>query len=271
MSAATRQRFAEVVRREPVDLGLACLLLAHEAPGALEVETGLARLDALAAQAAPWVPSTGSVAQQAEGLRVALGEHAGFAGFAEDYDDLRSSLLPDVLTRRRGLPILLSVVWLEVSRRLSVPAHGVALPGSFLVGVGAGVDRVLVDPFAGGRTISVHDAAQRVRESGQAFHRGQLKACPSDVLILRILTNVRIYGARHDDPGTQLWAVELALLLPARPVALRRERGLLLARLGDFVGAAVELDAYAEAVASAEPELAQSAHRHAVAARAQLN
>jgi hypothetical protein len=99
----TRQRFAEVVRAEPVDLGLACLLVGGEVPGSrLDVEQSLADLDALAALARPLVPRGGGVAAAAEGLRLALGERAGFAGSGEDYADLRSSLLHEVLRRRRG-------------------------------------------------------------------------------------------------------------------------------------------------------------------------
>ena len=171
------------MRSEPVDLGLACLLVHGEVDPDLDVDRWLAALDALAAGARPLVPPTGPAAQ-AEGLRVALGERAGFAGFVEDYDDLRASLLPEVLRRRRGLPLLLSVVWLEVAARLDVPAYAVALPGHIAVGVGDPEDEhVVVDPFAGGRLVEP-----------PPLHLPPVE--PLD-LVLRLLTNVRALTGRQ--------------------------------------------------------------------------
>src|SRR5674536_283646 len=87
-----------------------------------------------------------------EALRGVL---AGFTGDARDYADLRSSLLPEVLRRRAGLPILLSVVWLEVARRCGIPADGIGLPGHFVVRVGDNCVDNYVDPFAGGARLDV--------------------------------------------------------------------------------------------------------------------
>ena len=134
MSGASRERFARVVRGQPVQLATACLLVGAEVEPDLDVDSSLAVLDALAAQVRPLVG--GSLEHAAEALRVVLGEQAGFAGFAEDYDDVRSSLLHEVLRRGRGLPILLSVVWVEVAQRAGVPAYAMGLPGHVVVGIG---------------------------------------------------------------------------------------------------------------------------------------
>ena len=257
--SSTRRRFAEVVRSEPIDLGLACLLVGGEVDRSLDVDASLAVLDALAATARPLVPRVG-VAEMAEGLRVALGEQAGFAGFAEDYEDLRSSLLHSVLQRRRGLPLLLSVVWLEVAARLDVPAYACVLPGHVVVGIGDPEDEhVLVDPFAGGRLLEVSDAP----------------VLAPDELLLRLLTNVRALTARQppslEVARTRLWAVELSLLLPRHPLELRRERGELLVRLGSYVDGAEELETFALAVAEVDDDVAEATRRAARMARAQLN
>ena len=253
---STRARFAEVVRSEPVDLGLACLLVGGEVDRSLDVDASLAALDALAATARPLVPRVG-VRAMADGLRVAL---ADFAGSAEDYEDLRSSLLHSVLERRRGLPLLLSVVWLEVAARLDVPAYAATLPGHVVVGIGDPEDEhVLVDPFAGGRLLEPVDAPL---------------LSPND-LLLRLLTNVRALTTRQppslDVARTRLWAVELSLLLPRHPLELRRERGELLVRLGAHLDGAEELETFALAVADADEAAAEVARREARLARAQLN
>jgi regulator of sirC expression with transglutaminase-like and TPR domain len=335
MSARSRRMFADAVRRDPVDVGLACLLIAHEADPAADAGEVMALLDSLAGDTRPLLAELaghrhpgaphraagagaggvgaggvgaggagaggagaggagaggagagevggaggsgagGSLGGRelraaAEALRASLGLRAGFSGTAEDYDDLRSSLLPAVLRRRRGLPILLSVVWLEVARRLGLPAYPVGLPGHIVVAIGSPADNVLVDPFAGGRLITVHEAAEKVRASGTPFTRAHLAPLPPVDLLTRVLTNIRVLAARADAPRTRLWAVELSLLLPRAAAILRRERGETLVRLGDFLGGAADLAEFADAVASVEPAVAAAARQAALAARARLN
>ncbi len=264
----TRRRFAEVVRSEPLDLGLACLLVGGEVEPGLEVDDSLAVLDALAATARAYVPVGAPARVAAEGLRVALGEHAGFAGLAADYDDVRASLLHEVLRRGRGLPLTLSVLWIEVAARLSVPAYAVGLPGHLVVGLGdPDDDHVHVDPFAGGRLLP----SDVVRSTDPSL----LRPMDGGAVLLRLLTNVRALAARQP-PGlasavTRLWATDLSLLLPRHPVELRRERGELLVRLGDHLGGADELETFAMVVAEADPAASERARREAGLARAQLN
>lgn len=276
---SSRRRFADAVRAEPVDVGLACLLvgavLGRSAEPDLDVDEGLRRLDELAAAARPEVPRRAGPRQAAEGLRRALGDTAGFRGSPDDYGDLRSSLLHEVLRRRRGLPLLLSVVWLEVAARIGVSAYPLALPGHVVVGVGDPDDAfVVVDPFAGGQVL---DDAALARLLDRASGRGPVDLRPTDPvdLLLRLLTNVRVLSSRMppslDAARTRLWATELSLLLPRHSLQLRRERGELLVRLGDHLGGASELEQYADAVGHEDDEAADTARREARAARARLN
>jgi regulator of sirC expression with transglutaminase-like and TPR domain len=288
MSARSRARFVDVVRRTPIDLALGCQLIAAEVEPDAESADVIGALDRLADEARPVLAaktahasaSGGTAAELiagpdpmdvAEALHESLGLQAGFTGAAADYDDLRASLLPVVLRRRHGLPIILSVIWLEVAARLGVPAYPVGLPGHMVVALGTPRDNVLVDPFAGGRRITVHDAAARVRSAGVPFSRAQLAPMTSEDLLARVLGNIRILAARTDATATRLWAVELSLLLPHHPASLRRERGELLIRRGDFGGGARELVAFADAVEVAEPTAAAAARAAAIAARARLN
>jgi regulator of sirC expression with transglutaminase-like and TPR domain len=274
VSSASRRRFADVVRAEPVDLGLACLLVGAEVEPLLDVDEGLALLDELAAAARPAVPRVAPPDVVAEGLRTVLG---GFAGSVDDYDDVRSSLLQEVLRRRRGLPLLLSVVWVEVASRLDVPAWPVALPGHVVVGIGDPDEvHVLVDPFGGGRPLGRDDVDALVQLStGEPPRPEHLRPVPATDLLLRLLTNVRVLTTRLppslDAARTRLWAVELSLLLPRHPLELRRERGELLVRLGDHVGGAAELEDYALVVEDGDAEAAEAARREARQARARLN
>lgn len=153
-----RRRFAEEARAERPDLALLCLLLSTEADPALDAngtDAAQIELDRLAGLL-PYGLRGGRA--WASALAELLGERYGFQGASADYQRLESSLLHEVLRRRRGLPILLSVVWIEVARRAGAPVYGVALPGHFVVGFGDPAERVLADPFAGGRPLTEQDA-----------------------------------------------------------------------------------------------------------------
>ena len=257
MTSATRARFAELVRSEPVDVGLACLLVGCEAEPDLDLDASLAVLDALAATARPLVELHGA----AEGLRLALGEQAGFAGSQADEDDLKSSLLHEVLRRGHGLPVLLSIVWCEVAARLDVLAVPLALPGYVMVCVGDPLDEyVVVDPFRGGPIVPGVGADAMLLGAD---------------LMLRVLNNVRALTSRQErsleTARTRLWATELSLLLPRHPLSLRRERGELLVRLGDHVAGAAALETYAELVEPIDGDEAEQVRQLARQARARLN
>ena len=168
---SARRRFADVARSEPVDVGLAALLagaaLGRSPDPDHDVDDGLRRLDELAAAARDEVPRRGGPREAAAGLHRALGRTAGFAGTEDDYGDLRSSLLHEVLRRRRGLPLLLSVLWVEVATRLEVPAWCIALPGHVVAGIGDPDDEfAVVDPFAGGGLLEGDDVARLMQRVG---------------------------------------------------------------------------------------------------------
>ncbi|MGV9283006.1 transglutaminase-like domain-containing protein [Streptomyces sp. NPDC003730] len=285
-SAEVRRRFAEEARSERPDLATLCLLMGAEADGTLD-EAGLdaaqVELDRLAGEL-PFRPGTPRA--WAVALRDLLGERYGFHGVAADYQRLESSLLHEVLRRRRGLPILLSVVWLEVARRAGAPVYGVALPGHFVVGLGseAGAEagpeapgaadgRVLVDPFDGGRLLSGEDAEVLVAgATGAELRPSMLKPAAPLEVVSRVLNNVRAWAAgRPEQSAVGLWAIELALLLPAHAARLRYERARLLVQRGEFVAGAGELEAYAEVVGAVDLAVAEEVRGEARAARAMLN
>ncbi|MFJ3225698.1 tetratricopeptide repeat protein [Streptomyces sp. NPDC086783] len=272
-AAEVRRRFADEARSERPDLALLCLLVGAAADGTLD-EAGMdaaeIELDRLAGQL-PFRP--GGPRSWAAALAELLGARCGFHGTPGDYQRLESSLLHEVLRRRRGLPILLSVVWMEVARRAGAPVYGVALPGHFVVGFGPPGDQVLADPFDGGRVLTGPDAELLVAgATGAPLDPSMLApADPLDV-VLRILNNVRAWAAtRPERSDVALWAVELSLLLPSHPARLRYERAQLLVQRGDFLAGAAELDAYAEVVAAVDEPAADRVRRQAHAARSMLN
>jgi regulator of sirC expression with transglutaminase-like and TPR domain len=209
----------------------------------LDVDEVLAALDEIAASVRERTPA---------------GLLSGLMPFAQeaDFDDLRSSLLPEVLRRRQGLPLLVSIVAVEVATRLGLAASYATVPGRVVVVLGDLEDEHTVfDPYAG-----------RILD-------GPVAPLPPADLLLRLLTNVRALTHRQppslDAARTRLWAVELSLLLPRHPVELRRERGELLVRLGSHLLGAEQLEEYAAVVP--DETVAEACRREARQARARLN
>ncbi|MFI6443218.1 transglutaminase family protein [Kitasatospora sp. NPDC050543] len=292
MTEQSRTRFRTEARAEHPDPVLLCLLAAAEhtlgdhpypddtgepptldallaaCQAALDRHAAAVRL--AVAERAPRTPE-----ETAALLAAVLGGRERFHGREADYRRLESSLLPDVLRRRRGLPIMLALVWNAVAARAGLTVHGVALPGHFIVAVGGpddGEDYVLADPFHGGRLLDLEDAAALVNATGHAFSPGMLsRAQPLDI-VLRVLGNIRNWAAdRPEHARTQLWATELSLLLPRHPAQLRLERAELLVRTGDFLAGAAEMDSYAEILDAFDPDTAARVRLDARSARHRLN
>ncbi|ATW50356.1 transglutaminase family protein [Streptomyces xantholiticus] len=268
-----RSRFAEEARSERPDLALLCLLIGAEADPSLDeagMDAAQIELDRLAGMLPyglrgphAWAAALGDL----------LGGREGFHGTPGDYQHLESSLLHQVLRRRRGLPILLSVVWTEVARRAGGHVYGVALPGHFVVGFGDPDEQVLADPFAAGRVLSDADTELLVTSTtGTSLTPSMLTPADPLTVVSRMLNNIRAWAAlRPEQSAVALWALDLLLLLPSHPARLRFERAQLLVQRGDFVTGAAEMDAYAEVVDAVEPTAAETIRGQARAARARLN
>jgi regulator of sirC expression with transglutaminase-like and TPR domain len=158
----------------------------------------LARLDVLGAELAGAVRGLGNPRAQAHAVAAVLGDRHGFAGDKKRYDRPENSMLDLVLQTRRGLPILLSVVYVEVARRAGVPLGGVGLPGHFVVGHFGARPPVLMDPFHGGTVLG----AQRVKQWR-----------PHEIG-LRMLNNLVGSYERRGDLNRTLRAAEMRLELP---------------------------------------------------------
>ena len=145
---------------------------------------------------------------EAQACAEVLGATHRFAGDAEQYDHPDNSMLDLVLARRRGLPILLSVVYVEVARRATIPLAGVGLPGHFVVGHFGVAPPLVLDPFAGGGIIE--DLARPEL----------LRPWTSQEIALRMLNNLVPAYQRRADLGAAIHGAELRLALPVPP-ALR--------------------------------------------------
>jgi regulator of sirC expression with transglutaminase-like and TPR domain len=179
-----------------------------------------------------------SDAARVQALNEFLFTREGFHGNTEEYEDPRNSLLDCVLERRTGLPITLSLVYLEVGRRLGLPVEGIGFPSHFLVRF-RGREDILIDVFHG-RVLADEALAARLRQAlgrDVVFHRMELEAITPHAFLVRLVSNLKRHTALAGDfQATLLCCERLLQLQPDDPEELR-DRGLVYAQL-DCVGAA---------------------------------
>lgn len=225
--------FAGLVRlAEPeLDLGRVALAIAEiEHPG-LRAEPHLASLDELAARSGVAREPAGRA--RLDRLSAFLFTEEGFRGNAEEYFDPRNSCLNDVLDRRLGIPITLSVLMMEVGHRVGLPIAGIGLPGHFVVGAQIGGVMVVVDPFGGGRTLTREEADSLVsRVVGQPVNLTDAHFTPASKkeIITRMLLNLKGIYARLEDWGKTLAVLDRLLIVDGDNPEHASERGTALVR-----------------------------------------
>jgi len=244
-----RSRFAAAVDRpDPaIDLAEAALLVAAEEYPQLAIEPYLRRLDLLAEQVRDRLSDETAHLVVLHELNRVLFEQQGLRGNDEAYYDPRNSFLNDVLDRRLGIPLTLSIVYLEVGWRLGLPLEGLGFPGHFLVRFEGEVGGLLIDPFDGGR-IRFEDEAQELLDR---VYGGMVRVKPEFTtpstrreILERLLRNLKgIYLNARDDRRA-LAVIERLLIVQPDAAQEMRDRGIMLARIGRFDEAIEDLERY---------------------------
>lgn len=246
-----RRRFAELMATSgDIDLARAALLVAEEEYPQLTAEPYLQRLDLFAERVKDRLADETAAPVLLGEISKVLFDEENFRGNTDAYYDPRNSFLNDVLDRKLGIPITLSIVYLEVGWRLNLHLEGVNFPGHFLVRYQGEALRLLVDPFQHGE-IRFEDEAQelldRVYGGTVKLQETYLRPAAKRDILARLLSNLKtIYLNTRDDERAQA-AVERLLLI--RPDAMEevRDRGMILARRGFIDEAIADLEQYLEA------------------------
>ncbi len=231
------ERLKQLVDRpeEAIDLAEAALLIAQGEYPQLDIGAYLERLDHLAgkvrARLSPGAPPEKIVAA----MNQRLFEEEGFAGNTGRYYDPRNSFLNDVLDRRIGIPISLSIVYMEVGRRLGLSLEGVSFPGHFLVKLELENGEVVLDPYSGGASLSERELGKRLRRfhgdlSGVSIDRFLTGASKKEILV-RMLRNLKAIYLHREDFARALSEVQRILLIMPDLAEELRDRGLLYERL----------------------------------------
>jgi len=257
-------RFHALVQGPEDDIRLdeaALLIAAHAEPG-LDVDRWLTVLDDLAARCDD--PSFAGVVQHVR--------REGFTGNQDDYYDARNSYLNHVIERRRGIPITLCLVVIEMARRVGVPAVGIGMPGHFLVRDARDMD-AFADPFNG---VSLDRAGcERLFSAVQpqlSFDDAYLAPVGRLAIVTRLLANLKGIHLARRDRDALIWVLGLRVATPGTPAEERRELASAFAANGQFLEAASTLDELADVarVAGGGP-LVDEAESGAIRLRARLN
>lgn len=232
---------------EDIDVAEAALWIAAESDSRVDVAAALAQLDALAEQARPAVQAAGSEGEKIEALNRVLFVEQRFRGSRDDYYDPRNSFLHEVLARRQGIPISLSIVYVEIARRLGFDAAGVGFPGHFLAII-RGERETLIDAFEG-RIVTREDCARLLRRShGEqaTFDSDMLRASTPREILLRVLNNLKqIYFQKEEWEDALACCDRMLSLAPGSALELR-DRGLVYQRLECFSAALSDLERFLE-------------------------
>ncbi len=221
-----------------LDLAQVALLIAREEYPALDVGVYLRRLDELAAN----LRDRSGCKQDTQEKLLALGEflfeRQGFSGDPEHYYDPRNSFLNEVLDRRLGIPITLSIVYMEVGWRIGLPLHGVAFPGHFLVKMPVAHGEVVIDPYGGGASLSLRDlqellnlATGEVSSSRPALARALAVTATKKQILARVLRNLKAIYLHDQQLEKALWTIDRILLMVPESTGELRDRGRLYERL----------------------------------------
>jgi regulator of sirC expression with transglutaminase-like and TPR domain len=244
------QEFAQLVAADGFDVARAAMHVAQDAYPQLDVDVELARFDEIAATIRGRLAADAFAEQKIAALNHHLFTELGFRGNADDYYDARNSYLNDVLERRRGIPITLSVLYMEVARRIGLPIAGVSFPGHFLVKVRLRRGELVLDPFSGGAPQSTGELRERLARvlpptlaASADLHTYLEPATPRDILA-RILRNLKAVHLRNGDAERALAVMNRMLLVLPDSAEELRDRGAIYADMGAFRAALEDFRSY---------------------------
>jgi regulator of sirC expression with transglutaminase-like and TPR domain len=243
-----RQLFYQAVHPADglLDLERAALYLAQEEYPELDVAVYAQRLDEMAARVRTQLPENPYPLRLIQAVNQFLYTDLGFTGNTDDYYDPSNSFLNDVLDRRTGIPITLSLVYLAIARRLNFPMVGIGMPGHFLIRPDVAEMEVFVDAFNGGEVLFLQDCKDRLEQYGAALELLPtfLQPVTPQQFLARMLTNLKVIYLNRGDVLRAVAAIERILILfPGAPLELR-DRGILYYRLNRLAAARQDLEMY---------------------------
>ncbi len=174
-----------------------------------------------------------------------LFQEEGFRGNTDNYYDPRNSYLNEVLERKLGIPITLSIIYIEVGRRAGLRTYGIGLPGHFIVGLLTDTGRIFIDPFNQGEILT-EDGCRRIVRShmgmSTVFNRSLLDPTWPKQILVRLMRNLKGIYLSTNDPPRALTLLHWIIMLAPDAVQELLERSAYYESVGDYHGAAKDLE-----------------------------
>src|SRR5919204_3804523 len=253
------EKFQELLSSEDgrIDFARACLMIAEDAYPKLDVERYLGEIERLAMRLRKRIPQAFGAEEKLAALNQYLFEELGFSGNTNEYYDPRNSYLNEVIDRRIGIPITLSVLYMALGRRVGLPLEGVSFPGHFLVRLRLRTGVLVLDPFEGGMPQSEADLRSRLERVIPPGVAGNvpiaqlpldqfLEAATNRQILARVLRNLKAIYRDTDQPERLLAVLNRMLLVVPEAAAELRDRGIVYQRLECYRAALKDLTDYVE-------------------------
>lgn len=252
--------FSEIVQKpdEEIDLVEAALLIAASQGSDVVIELSQTHIENMARQVqAHMFEFSGEVTpdsfhfpiQVSQVINLVLYGEEGFHPNRDDYYDPENSYLDRVLATRKGIPITLGLIYMEVARRVGLPLQGIGLPGHFMLGYWRSADRLpemIIDPFDRGNVLSIGECAGRVYDinPNMEFSIEWIKPMARRQILARMLNNLKYIHMAHQQYEEALNAIDMILIVQPGAVGDLRERAILNYRTGRFGAALKDTEQY---------------------------
>ena len=244
------EHFAEIVSREQFNLAEASLMLAQDVYPDVDIPGYVGQLDRIAEAIKKRIAGDAFAEQKVRALNYYLFSEMRFSGNIDEYYDPRNSYLNEVIERRTGIPITLSILYLEVGKRLGLNLKGVSFPGHFLVKLSVKRGQLVLDPFTGGEAQSEADLRQRLAQvlpsekAEQAQLDQYLEPATPRQIIARVLRNLKNIYMQTSKLEQALAVMHRMLLVVPESAEELRDRGLVYQKLECFRPALSDLQNY---------------------------
>lgn len=244
-----RQHFYHEINQpdQQIDLAKAALYIALEEYPEIEIDAYMNALDTMADDVSVLLPAEPYPLRIIQVLNQYLFSDLAFSGNTEHYYDPDNSYLNQVIEQRTGIPITLSLLYLEVSRRVEFPMVGIGMPGHFLIRPAQEDIEIYVDPFNQGEVLFTQDCEDRINQlfNGTVDFRPEfLEPVSSKQFLARMLNNLKTIYLHKGEMSKVLAAIDRILMLfPDTPYE-QRDRGLIYYQTGRWIEARQDLENY---------------------------
>ena len=240
---------------DQIDLGRAALAIAAQEYPDLKIDDYLSQLDELGQAVELRIGDEKNPYRVIAALNTVLFKELDFQGNRSEYYDPKNSFLNDVMTRKKGIPISLSVIYMEVARRVGLSLAGVGFPGHFLVKYDDGDVEILIDVFNGGEIRAQEDLERMLQQlyRGQvSYQSGFVAALGKRDILRRMLNNLKWIYLERGEPLKTLSVLDQLVILDPSAASEIRDRGLLYITLECYAQALDDLESYLRLAPGAE-------------------